>query len=141
MLAVALGTAACAASPRPRCGGGEQAIVQDTLYLGAATPSGVVTPEAFAAFVTGVVTPRFPQGLTVWPASGQWRAKDGTLVREESRVLRLVHPGDEISERAVLDIAAAYSSRFEQEAVLRVRTGGCASLSPPPAAPARRRSE
>ena len=75
-----------------------------------------------------MVTPRFPQGLTTWPASGQWRANDGTLTREDSHVLNLVHDDDAATEQAVLELVDAYKTRFRQEAVLRVRTPSCTQL-------------
>ena len=46
----------------------------------------------------------------------------GELVHEPSHVLSLVHPADAASETAVGEIVAEYKNRFEQEAVLRVRS-------------------
>ena len=82
----------------------------------------------WSAFMKDTVTPRFPDGLTVLRAQGQWRGKDGKIVEEPSRALFLMHPGDARSDALVAEIAAAYKSRFSQEAVLRVRTPGCASF-------------
>jgi hypothetical protein len=61
---------------------GEQESVNDLLCFGTVKPSGVVTPEEWAAFLAKSVTPRFPAGLTVWQASGQWRNESGGVVRE-----------------------------------------------------------
>ena len=124
----ALAMAACAPLPDRPCPGDQEAAVQDTLYFGTAKPDGVVSPEEWAAFLSGVVTPRFPDGLTVWQASGQWRGADGTVVREGSNVLVLVHPDDEASEAAVLEIVREYKARFQQEAVLRLRSTSCSSF-------------
>ena len=100
------------------------------MYFGTAKPTGggIVTPGEWAEFLRTAVTPRFPQGLTVWPASGQWKTAAGAIAREDSFVLSLVHPGDEHSDRAVRAIAAEYKSRFQQEAVLRVKSAVCASF-------------
>ncbi|WP_158100942.1 DUF3574 domain-containing protein [Variovorax sp. JS1663] len=126
-LAVALG--ACASLQPTACRQGEQALVQDTLYLGTGKPQGgVVTPQEWDDFLQGTVTPRFPQGLSVLPASGQWRGADGAIVRENSYLLQLVHPDDEASDQSVGAIAAAYKSRFQQEAVLRARSRACVSF-------------
>lgn len=73
------------------------------------------------------VTPRFPQGFTTWNASGQWRGADAKIVHEPSHVLLLVHGDDARSDQAVMEIIAAYKRQFQQEAVLRVKTAGCAS--------------
>lgn len=124
----ALALTGCASLPPPACSGAESLSVQEFLYFGTAKPGGVVTPEEWSAFLAGVVTPRFPLGLTVWQAAGQWRGSDGAVVREASNVLNLVHPDDVPAEKAVLEIVAAYKSQFEQEAVLRVKAQACASF-------------
>jgi Protein of unknown function (DUF3574) len=126
--AVAVATAGCAASGSMTCRSGEQRLVSETLYLGTATPDGVVDAAEWTRFLQQSVTPRFPEGLTVWQASGQWRGADGKIVEEPSHVLNLVHAGDAASERKVEEIAVEYKSRFRQEAVLRTRTAVCASL-------------
>ena len=128
ILAIALSLPGCAALHRHQCRTGEEVVIHDSLYLGVDTPNGIVTPDEFAEFLKSAVTPRFPQGLTVWQASGQWRSKDGAIVREASRILNLVHPDDEFTEAAVIEIIFAYKSRFQQEAVLRVKAYACASL-------------
>ena len=107
-------------------------LVHDLLYFGAVKPTGVVTPAEWAEFLKSAVTPRFPQGLTVWQASGQWRGSDGVVVSEASRVLNLVHPSDAANEKAVLEIIAVYKSQFQQEAVLRVKAHACTSFSRSP---------
>ncbi|GAA4341522.1 hypothetical protein GCM10023165_22270 [Variovorax defluvii] len=111
------------------CRPGEQALVHDTLYFGTGKPQGgVVTQHDWDDFLKSSVTPRFPQGLSVLPASGQWRGADGALVRETTYVLQLVHPDDDASDQAVRAIAADYKARFQQEAVLRARSPSCISF-------------
>jgi hypothetical protein len=98
------------------------------MYFGTAKPAGVVTAEEWSEFLRVAVTPRFPQGLSAWQASGQWKGADGVIVQEASYVLSLVHPDDERSESAVRAIASEYKSRFSQEAVLRLKSHVCASF-------------
>jgi len=96
--------------------------ISDRLYFGRNIPSGgTVSDQAWASFLAEVVTPRFPAGLSVLSADGQWRGADGRIDHEKSFVLELLHPGDTASEQAVREIAAEYKRRFSQEAVLRVR--------------------
>ena len=109
--ALAIALAGCAAVHRHACPGGDRLSVQDSLYFGTAKPTGVVTPEEWTEFLRSTVTPRFPDGLTVWEASGQWRGADGAIVREASHVLTLIHPDDAASEEAVLEIVAAYKAQ------------------------------
>jgi hypothetical protein len=118
----------CGAVNRQACGDDGQLAVQELLYFGTAAPSGRVTPEAWAQFLGEIVTPRFPEGLSVWQASGQWRSARGDVIRESSYVLSLVHPDDATARKAVQEIIASYKTRFHQEAVLRVKTPACMSL-------------
>lgn len=119
---------ACSTMPSTRCAAGQDAAVQELLYFGTEKPGGHVGAEEWARFLAEVVTPRFPDGLTAWQASGQWRSESGALVHEPSYVVSLVHPRDAATERAVRDIVEAYKTTFEQEAVLRVATSACMSL-------------
>ena len=122
-------TAAGCASPRgPTCQAGEERAVSELLYFGTAKPDGTVTSDEWSEFLRASVTPRFPRGLTVWPASGQWTGADGAIVREASFVLNLLHADDERAENAVRAVAAEYKSRFNQEAVLRVKSHACTSF-------------
>lgn len=127
-IALAVTLAGCAAAPAPRCGAGEQLLVSELLYFGTEKPGGVVTAEEWSGFLQEVVTPRFPEGLTVWPASGQWRSAGGAVTSEASYVLNLIHPETEATESAVRAMVTEYKNRFQQEAVLRVKGDVCVSF-------------
>jgi len=127
-LALAFALSGCAALPAPACAAGEQAAIAELIYFGMEKPGGTVSEAEWDAFVQGSVAPRFPDGFTVWPASGQWRGADGKAVREATRVLGLVHAPDQRSEAAARAIASEYKVRFRQEAVLRVRGHACMSF-------------
>jgi hypothetical protein len=99
-----------------------QALISDRLYFGRNIPGGgVVTDAEWEAFLSDIVTPRFPAGLTVVRARGQWRDASSVIHKEDSIILDLLHPNDVESERAVQEIMTAYKTRFRQDAVLRVR--------------------
>ena len=119
--------AGCTAPGSLRCAGVEQPEVEEHLFFGAQRPGGRVSNADWERFLAEEVTPRFPAGLTAWPASGQWRS-GSLLVREPSWVLVLVHPPTPELEHEVLALMDAYKGRFQQEAVLRVRTPACMSL-------------
>jgi hypothetical protein len=126
--AMSLALAACVSPQRPSCRPGEQLVVQDTLYFGTHRPRGAVTAEDWTKFLETTITPRFPQGLTVSQAFGQWRGADGATVRESTYVLSLIHPDGAPSEAAIAEIVASYKSAFQQESVLRSRADTCASF-------------
>jgi hypothetical protein len=118
---MALGAAGCVA-PRPA---GEVAgapnMIRTDLYLGLSEPDGaVVTDGEFRAFVTDVVTPRFPQGLTVLSGDGQWQdPRTGQVTREPCRMLILLHPAGPAADGAIEAIRTAYQRQFHQQSVLR----------------------
>lgn len=94
--------------------------VVDRLYFGRSIPGGgTVSDSAWTAFLGEVVTPRFPAGLTVYRAQGQWRSDAGAIEREESYVLEIVHPSTRAIDTLLQEVAAEYRLRFRQESVLR----------------------
>ena len=118
----------CAATTTARCRAGEQPAVMDSLYFGTAMAAGRVTQEQWQRFLADVITPRFPDGLTAWAAAGQWRNPAGELQKEDSYVLHVVHPDEQKFETAVREVIDEYKTRFDQEAVLRVRSAACISF-------------
>jgi hypothetical protein len=116
-IVLALLLTACA-TVQPRV---SQAVLADRLFCGLTIPGGgEVTENEWRAFVAEEVTPRFPDGLTLWRAEGQWRGADGVIVREPTLVIEIVHEHDLRIDRKILEIAQAYRTRFRQEAVMRV---------------------
>jgi hypothetical protein len=97
-------------------------LVSDTLYFGTSTAKGPVTAKQWDSFLGLVVTPRFPDGLTVWDAQGQWRGKSGIIGKENTKVLLLIHPNSPDSNRAIQEIIDAYKKKFRQESVMKVRS-------------------
>lgn len=60
------------------CGVSSAPQVRTTLYFGLARPKGSVTELEWQIFLRDEVTRRFPDGLTVWEAEGQWRTPAGS---------------------------------------------------------------
>jgi hypothetical protein len=126
----------CAATPGgnqgvapSRCAPGDQPLVRDMLYFGRNRPAGGEVSDAeWEGFLTDIVTPRFPSGLTVVHAIGQWRGASGQVEREKTAIVSLLHNGDSTAQASVTAIAAEYKSRFGQEAVLRERIYTCSSF-------------
>lgn len=91
------------------------------LFFGTEKPGPDVTDAQFQSFVSRVVTPRFPDGLTQYDALGQFRESSGQIVRERSKVIILLYPvadagGSTVKIEEIRDI---YEKAFEQESVLR----------------------
>lgn len=119
---------ACMNLQPPACPAGQDQVVQDLLYFGTDKPTGEVSPADWTKFLDTTVTPRFPEGLTAWQASGQWRSASGEIVQEPSYVLSLVHPESPAADKSINELVEAYKTQFEQEAVLQVRSRACLSL-------------
>lgn len=118
---------ACSHLPMPHCAGHGQSLVEDQLFFGQSIPGGATVSDAqWQAFLRDEATPRFPQGLSVIDADGQWRGDDGSIVREDTRVMILVHPDDAAGDASVQAIADAYKTQFAQEAVMRLTRPVCA---------------
>ncbi|MCH9826763.1 MAG: DUF3574 domain-containing protein [Pseudomonadota bacterium] len=131
-LLCATALSACAfpsrALPEPgfACDSAEQRWTREVLYFGRLRPGGrSISDEEWQAFLDEVVTPKFPEGLTVTDAYGQWRNRDGVVSDEPSSVLTLLHPDTPELNRRVEVITHTYRQQFQQEAVLRDRSPSC----------------
>jgi NADPH-dependent 2,4-dienoyl-CoA reductase/sulfur reductase-like enzyme len=128
---------ACAGRPAPvaapppvtaaACAVGDTAMVRDVVYFGHNRPGGGTVSDAdWRRFLDEVLTPRFPYGLTVVDATGQWRGRSGMVEQERSEIVTVFHAGDVASRQAIAEVAGEYKRRFQQEAVLRERSSTCA---------------
>ena len=118
----------CTALPQVCSGSAEPMVTAEMLFGRKAGDRLGVSETAFANFVAAEVTPRFPDGLTVIDARGQWREASGAVVREPSKVVLLTFR-DDAGKRAGLDaIADAYKRRFHQQSVLTTMRSVCATF-------------
>ncbi len=116
----------CVSLPRSD---GLKAAHLERLYFGRnIRDTGVVSDSSWAQFVREVLTPAFPEGSTVWEAFGQWRAPDGSLTKERSFVVELLHLVTPDVEARVQHVMDTYKTRFAQESVLRMVTDVRASF-------------
>ncbi len=110
----------------PQCGTAS-AQVRTTLYFGLSKQKGSVSELEWQVFLRDEVTTRFPDGLTVWEAEGQWRLSDGTIGHERSKVLLLVHPDTPAARTSVQAVIERYRKGFDQESVLWETARVCAA--------------
>jgi hypothetical protein len=102
--------------------------LKTTLYFGGARPKGSVSELEWQIFLRDEVTSRFPNGMTVWDAEGQWRGLAGQIAHERTKVLLLVHPDTEQARRAIRAVIDKYRKAFEQESVLWETSQVCTAL-------------
>jgi hypothetical protein len=113
---------ACSAPPKP--------MMEVELLFGRNIGGKLGVGEArWRAFLSREVTPRFPDGLTVYDAQGQWRdAKTKAVVREPSKIVRIIVPADVQASEKIEAIASAYKQQFRQDAVGVLTRPACVSF-------------
>jgi hypothetical protein len=116
----------CATTPDCPPGLGPATIVE--AFFGRNAQGAEIVSEAdWARFAEEVVTPAFPDGLTVLDGAGQWRRSDGRIIRERSKILLVALPrGSAAQAQARLaPVIAAYRARFGQDSVMVATRQGC----------------
>jgi len=90
---------------------------------------GAASAARWRQFLAREVTPRFPDGLTVYETTGQWRdPQRKAVVHEQSRVLRIIIAADEPANDKIAAVAAAYKKQFAQKSVGIVARPACVSF-------------
>lgn len=124
-------TAACTAVPPdcPALGGGQPMLVAELLYGRNQGGKLRVTDADWQVYVAEELTPRFPDGLTVVDALGQWQDSGSRgLVREPSKlVLIATQPGPE-TDTKLTEAINAYKQRFAQDSVGLIRRQACVAF-------------
>ena len=134
IVAAALALLAFAAGPAnaanaASCPPGTEEFAEYRLFFGRSQGSvEVVSEEAWRTFLAEEVTPRFPDGLSVLDAAGQWRNGSGEIVRERTKLLLVLAPSGGDAMQRTEEIADAYKRAFGQSSVLRVVTPACVSF-------------
>jgi hypothetical protein len=98
-------------------------FVRTELYFGTAKSDGTaVSEQDFREFVDQVIARRFPDGLTVVAAEGQFKGTDGVTIKEQSFIVILLYPSEtqKASSRSINIIRQLYMNMHDQESVLRV---------------------
>lgn len=86
-----------------------------------------VSEAEFRSYVDEELTARFPEGLTILDAQGQYRGSSG-IVKEPSKVA-LIATSDTPDARSRIRAAAeAYKRRFAQESVGVIMRRSCVSF-------------
>jgi hypothetical protein len=122
--------AGCASlAPQP-CAPDQQAMLTAELLFGRKIGDRIgVSETAFRRFVDDEVTPRFPDGLTILDASGQYRDRErGRLIREPSKLVLIASSDERANREKLAMIAEAYKRRFNQQSVGLILKPACASF-------------
>ena len=128
VLAIALSGTARAQSPE--CRGAQKAQQVAELTFGRRIIGHIAVSETqWIQFLDNEITPRFPDGLTVFDAAGQWRDPTSKkIVRELSKIVLIVLPGNAEDLPRLNEIADAYKRRFRQQSVGMILRPACVSF-------------
>ena len=130
LIVLLMATSCTTADNADDCPEGSDRFVEYQLFMG--RDSGdveVVTDEAWSAFLAEIVTPRFPDGLTVLDAYGQWRGTGDEIVRERSKLLVILAPPGDGPLTLINEVKGEYSRRYKQDSVLMTTKDACVSFA------------
>jgi hypothetical protein len=130
LLVLVAGIDRVAAQSLLQCGGAQQPAAVAELMFGRKIGNRIaVTQSRWARFVDREITPRFPDGLSVVDAKGQWRDRTrNVIVREPSKLVTIVLPGDPADQIRLGEIIEAYKRRFKQQSVGVIVRPACVSF-------------
>ncbi len=114
------------------CPPGLEPFVAFNFYFGLEQGDGSAVSDAeWQAFLAETVTPRFPDGLTVFDARGQWLDSDNDrLYREGTKVLNILVPAESAANAklALDEVVNVYVEQFDQQSVFQTSTPACAGF-------------
>jgi Protein of unknown function (DUF3574) len=112
------------------CRGGQKPSQVAELMFGRKIGDRIAVSEGeWSRFVDREITPRLPDGLIVFNGAGQWRDKSSNkIVREPSKIVQIVLPGDDGEFARLNEIAEAYKTRFKQQSVGVIVRPACVSF-------------
>jgi hypothetical protein len=125
-----MGVSSARAEPAPCPFPGQTHMLLAQLFMGLDMPgNATVTPKAWNSFLSSVVTPRFPDGFTVYDAYGQWQdPQTKSINREASKVIVIAVADTQDSRTKMSEVADDYKKQFQQVSVGIVSNTTCASF-------------
>jgi hypothetical protein len=130
ILSLVTATATGAQTATPSCHGAQQPKMVAELMFGRDIGHGIGVSEAeWQHFVTRELVSRFPDGLTIIDAIGQWRDRDsGKIVHEPSKHVEIVLPGNKDDDARLDAVVAAYKRTFHQHSVGVILRPACVAF-------------
>jgi hypothetical protein len=125
LLALAAAIGVADAQPALQCSGAQKPWLVADLLFGRER----VSEASWSRFLAAEVTPRFPDGFTVFDTRGQWRDPSGPRIsRQRSKVLTIAMPPGPDNDSRLQEIIEAYKSRFKQKSVGLIIRPACVSF-------------
>ncbi len=104
-------------------------FIKTELLFGLSKPDGsIVTESEWQNFVDNHITPRFKEGLTILNSSGQWMLQTGNVIKEQSKIVMILHKNNQEIDQLLEKIRKEYKNLFQQESVLRITSSTAVSF-------------
>jgi hypothetical protein len=112
----------------PLAGQNPMLVVQ--LFFGLSVPHrGPVTAKEWNSFLQQTVTPRFPEGFTVYEAYGQsWNPASRSVGREKSKVILIAIVDTAPARVKIAEVADRYREAFHQRSVGILTSPSCGAF-------------
>jgi hypothetical protein len=125
LVALVAGFNAARAQPGLQCSGAQKSwVVAELLFS-----RDRVNETRWSQFLADEITPRFPDGLTVYDAKGQWRAPGSDkIAKQRSKVVMIAMPPGADGDARLQQIVEAYKVRFKQQSVGLIVRPACVSF-------------
>ena len=128
ILLLALALASSAGAQLLDCRGGQRPTEVAQLLFGRNIGNRMgVSESAWTRFLDREIVPRFPDGLTVFDATGRYRLAN-RVAREPSKMVEIALPGTPEDMVRLNEIVEAYKSRFKQQSVGLIVRPACVSF-------------
>ena len=130
ILLLALALASSAGAQLLDCRSGQRPTEVVRLFFGRNIGNRLgVSESAWSRFVDREIVPRFPDGLTIFEATGRWQDRAANRVaREPSKIVEIALPGTPEDMVRLNEIVEAYKSRFKQQSVGMIVRPACVSF-------------
>ncbi|MEN9768364.1 MAG: hypothetical protein RLZZ32_2324 [Cyanobacteriota bacterium] len=112
-----------AAKPAAQTQGLSEWVKTELYFGGTQLGGGLVSDADWSSFLAKVVTPAFPQGLTVYDAYGQIQQANGKIRRQPTRVVVIVHPRQPNREASFSSVIEAYQRQFPGTKAMKLTNG------------------
>jgi hypothetical protein len=108
------------AAPTVAPGQSSPVWVKTEIYLGKESiPGFEISRLQFSKFMDTVVTKYFPKGFTLYETYGQMQEPDGSITKQATWVIVIVHEKTEENEKAVETVISEYRKQFMNAEVMR----------------------
>jgi hypothetical protein len=108
----------------------EKPMLVTQLFFGLSIAGrGPVTRHEWSEFLRQEVSPRFPDGFTVYEAEGQWLDPAGhSVVREHSKVMIIAAEDTSEVRTKIAEVSDLYRKAFHQQSVGVITRRECAAF-------------